>query len=90
MAAALAQQMPGPAAWRRQHGDKIAYDRFCDALKSERSAHRSDRAAGVQRRGGRGLPYPCRYGSHYLIESAPRHWHWGRPTGKQVHLTHRV
>lgn len=71
-----ASHAPGSGFWRRSHGDKVPFTRFCEALKMERTARRT-RALNGDRPSPREV-YPCGYGHHYLI-TGPRHWHIGRP-----------
>ncbi|MET0426692.1 MAG: hypothetical protein ABW046_22685 [Actinoplanes sp.] len=75
----LAAEYRGAGFWRRSHDSKVPFDTFCAALLQERRARRT-----IRRDDGR-FPeprqvYPCHYGDHYLIETAPRHWHIGRPS----------
>ena len=75
-ARALADQSPGSGFWHRSHGRKKSFPLFCEAMQTERRARTTWALSGVE------VPhrevYPCRYGDHWLIETAPRHWHIGR------------
>jgi hypothetical protein len=77
-AVALATQLPGAGVWRRSHDGKMLYPLFCAALLQERLARRTIRRPDGSRPSPR-LVYPCEYGDHYLISTAARHWHIGRP-----------
>jgi hypothetical protein len=71
----LAASSDGSGRWRRTHDTKSLFPTFCRALRTERAYFRDAIApTRVERRD----VYPCRYGSHWLIESATRHWHIGR------------
>lgn len=81
----LASWSPGRGVWRKSHETKRAFDLWCEALKTERGNHglpamQRDGGIAVVRRG----VYPCRFGDHHLIESAPRHWHIGRPGDRRT------
>lgn len=77
----LAAQSPGAGHWRQEH-ERKKVQLFCEALRAERTLHLRNEANGVPIRGLRHEPYACRYGSHWLIETAPLHWHFGRPPGR--------
>lgn len=77
MARMIATQSPGQGLWRRSHERKKPFPLFCEALLTERKARQFRELAmvDVEHR----EVYRCRYGDHYLIESAAPHWHIGRP-----------
>lgn len=72
----LAVSGGGARDWRERHDRKSPLT-FCDALYEERAQFRTVLPGDLGRGERRGI-HPCRYGSHYLIESAPLHWHIGR------------
>jgi hypothetical protein len=77
----LAVSGSGAGHWRERHERKSPLT-FCDALKEERAQFRTVLPGDLHRAERRDI-YPCRYGQHYLIESAPLHWHIGR-TGRRT------
>jgi hypothetical protein len=74
----LASQGAGQGHWRRSHQQKSPIARFCEALKTERACFGGSLIASPVRDQRREV-YPCRYGDHWLITTAPAHWHIGRP-----------
>jgi hypothetical protein len=75
----LASHAPGRGTWREKHADKTTHLLFCHALKGERALYRGRQIGMFDTRGPRHEVYPCTYGDHHLITTAPRHWHVGRP-----------
>jgi hypothetical protein len=75
----LAEQGSGAGHWKRTHQEKTTFPLFCAALRQEKGHFGGGTLPGdSDRRRQRREIYGCRYGGHYLIESAPVHWHVGR------------